>query len=1349
MTSTTDTITALVADAIVGWARHKATQIRVPLLPLCLDLGSRRLADTVRERLEPFSGPDAWYAVRGSPDADAVLLRNGRPTSAPAGVTSSVPLLYLVFWLRGEKGHELNAQSLADVPVLGIARLLSDRDHFTFPLEAAIAARCIEAADGWADAKARPTAREALGGAWNAVRGAVRTGRAGRGGAIAFVEQLEDYAAFLDRAMIDDSTWANLSVADRPGRLVGAWGDALPALGMFRIPSLASVVGIPVHTNEKVRRVRTQESWESVLLRTLGENREAEMDHSSLADTIAGKLSVEKQVAALTKKGIKLSQTDPDGARDALLNFCRTGDPSVRERVEWVFFEKPEDRRSASHGLKGLLIARNVRKPPIDPVERAVGDSKEPLVAAAGDERAEAIAAFVDRLRPTPDDPDRAQIAAAALRAIAQGEMPTEPVPTPAERDALQVVIGSSALDSVQLNRAIDLWDNLAASARSPGAEVKAPTLLLGLAQLCCKRLAAQAGGRWFPDGRRPVNGEQLVLRYLVRKGVDPYEFTWAADAWDAKTLEDLGRWLREKAIPAYKGEADDDVDDTDERDEPSLIFEVLRRASGKLLSLGTIEIDVDSDAVEITGRTAEHLASWQEKLTKGGDAAGRRPNQIFAGSHYVETAMGGLAVGWHRWTSSLATANAGWALASLVAPIDRAASDWVDAWAGELARVSASATSASVEMRRKRLEAEMGAALKSKDYETVERAHRDISMLSAAAGGVVPPTIEEVRSLLRLCTGERSEDGKSLQVILLPHHPLVLRLRRLADSLLSEVLTLLWTEGWPEQGLDHLRQALDDWGWPEPLHFYGFWDGDPLVFDSWLGDAGLASFARLSNTRVSQSAGPGVGEIARTVDRYLRLNRAAGDRLSLRFLGDADGRWAMKVTEELIDTRKPPFRADIAINAASDDLDDRILQVQSGTEERARSFEMGDDGAPPRVRVRRQNEDSATSVHLAMALGDVVPEFEPQATRQVPQSADRKTWDLSVLFAEAIPRPEANAFIVQDPRDELSVLAASAVGYAREGQLQVHVERYSFDKTLVRTPIEKLHAGAHWLVLVSRQPLHRAVQAAGEKVASLLDFRIVTERNRPVHISISVGAGQFEGDLVRLEGMLRFLLGSRVLGLGNAVVAAARSFVPGVAINAVGGTNIAHLEGLLGLLLTQRALGIVTDRLVLSIDQHQDLLSRRAGPIGDVLVLERSVNGLYATVAESKFSRSVVSADSPVTGTAVRQVKSTLEKLGHLSVNHPLTFVARHTLARAVASQIQLTSEDDVRARLEPFLQSALDKNCPILVSPASKCEVHLWSTSTATKDARVLDSNDVVIFSHSRSTTLAKLSDLVASSA
>ena len=48
-----------------------------------------------------------------------------------------------------------------------------------------------------------------------------------------------------------------------------------------------------------------------------------------------------------------------------------------------------------------------------------------------------------------------------------------------------------------------------------------------------------------------------------------------------------------------------------------------------------------------------------------------------------------------------------------------------------------------------------------------------------------------------------------------------------------------------------------------------------------------------------------------------------------------------------------------------------------------------------PEYGVRRENRGSATSVHLAMALGDVVPEFEPQAARQVPQSVSETTHPL------------------------------------------------------------------------------------------------------------------------------------------------------------------------------------------------------------------------------------------------------------------------------------------------------------------------------------------------------------------
>src|SRR5207248_10285100 len=98
-------------------------------------------------------------------------------------------------------------------------------------------------------------------------------------------------------------------------------------------------------------------------------------------------------IATLTER-IRLSQNDAGGAREALLNFCRTGDPSARERVEWLFFDKPDDRRSAQHGLRGLLVGRNVRKPPVDPFERAVTETREAVVAGAGEERAEAVVAW-------------------------------------------------------------------------------------------------------------------------------------------------------------------------------------------------------------------------------------------------------------------------------------------------------------------------------------------------------------------------------------------------------------------------------------------------------------------------------------------------------------------------------------------------------------------------------------------------------------------------------------------------------------------------------------------------------------------------------------------------------------------------------------------------------------------------------------------------------------------------------------------------------------------------------------------------------------------------------------------
>lgn len=1335
-------LTERVADAIVGWARIRARSMRdVPMLPLRLDLRDRALAEVVRAKLAALSGPDAWFEVRQSWDDDVVLLRNGRPEKAPPGVTGETPLLYLIFWLPGERGHELNSQSLADVPAISIGRLLADRESFAFPEEHAIEARCRDAGTAW-PLKHQAEAAVALVNAWKAVRGAIRTGKAGRGGAIAFVERLDDYALYLERAFIDDVAWAAIRVEERPARLVSAWGEALSMLGMFKMPALASVVGIEVRTDRKPGRSRVQENWESALLRIFAENREAEMDHASLADSIAGKLSVEKQVAALAGRGIRLSSTDPVGGQEALLSFCRTGDPSARERIEWLFFEKPDERRSAWHGLRGLLAARNVRRTRTDPVERAVAETQELLVAAAGDGRTESIVSYVQHLRPSGDEPERAQVAAAALRAIAEGQLPAEPAATGAERDALQAVLGSTALDASRLQRAIALWDALAAAARRPGAEAVAPTLLLGLARLCSSRLSVGDQGSCFPDGRRPILGEQLVVRYLARRGTDPLEFACSVDEWSDATLANIGRWLREKVVPAYQGEDDDDSEEGAEQDaEAELVFEVARRQGTKTEALGTIEIDVDAEAVGVVGRTAEYLASWAEELSTGVDGARRRVATLFAGNPQVETPAG-LADGWNKWTASLKKANTGWSLASLIAPIDHAAVAWVDAWASQLERFRSGAGAAGAEGKRRELEQERDAAIMRGDLQAATKFLRDLSQLTAAAGGAELPQIESVRSVLRTCTGRRSRDERVEQVVLLPHHPLVLRLRRLADVVLRDVLKQIWTEGWPEEGLEHLREALDDWGLPEPLHFYGFWDDDPLVFEGWIGDGWLASFGRLASTRSSQSVGPGVGEVARTVDRYLRLYRAAGDRLNLRFHGDRDGKWALAAIQALIDARKAAFRADVTVIGSPADLEDQVLETQLSAEERARAFEMGDDGATPRVRVRAQEKSTEQPVHLNVVLGDAVPEFRPQAERQAAPAADRKIWDVGVLFAEAIPRPDMNAFIVEDPRDELSLLAAAAVGYARNGQLAVHVERYSFDETRVGPPLKRLHADAHWLVLVSRQPLHRAVQAVGERVASLLDFRVITEKNRPVHASVSVGVGQFQSDLTRLEGMLRALLGTSVPGLATALVRAARRFVPGVAINAIGGTNAAQLEGLLGLILTQRQIA-ASDHLVLSVDQHQELLSRRAGPIGDVLILRRATDGIHASVAESKFTRGPVDAQSPVAATAVKQVKATVEKLIHLSAVHPLAFVPRHMLARTIASQIQLAADPAVTGRLQPFLAQALDQQQPLKVEPTSACAVHIWSTSEASVDGLTRDA-EVPVHVHSRNTTLSELREL-----
>src|SRR5262249_28756158 len=125
----------------------------------------------------------------------------------------------------------------------------------------------------------------------------------------------------------------------------------------------------------------------------------------------------------------------------------------------------------------------------------------------------------------------------------------------------------------------------------------------------------------------------------------------------------------------------------------------------------------------------------------------------------------------------------------------------------------------------------EMEAALQNGRFDEAQRLAAEVKALRDEPRPQAPDP-DRVRSLLRLATGLcRGEDGSIQHLILTPFHPIAVRLRALAEDILVAVLSRLWSEGWSEEALDDLDDVLRDWGLPDPLHIYGFWDGnDPLA---------------------------------------------------------------------------------------------------------------------------------------------------------------------------------------------------------------------------------------------------------------------------------------------------------------------------------------------------------------------------------------------------------------------------------------------------------------------------------------------------------------------------------------
>lgn len=1309
----------IVVETLTSWAEARIHDGAPPRRNYRLVLGDGGVAGRVAETLAERSGRKAWFVVRSSFAPDAVLLRNQRPAERPAGVEATTPLIYLVFWDEADDRHHQNAQSLRDLATVDTADVLGSDTELA--LEAKMAARCLAAAEIW-QGKAGETCRRQLGELWRVVRDTIRTGRGGREGTLPFVDRLEAYAEWLLEATLADDAWASLAPAYRPAALVRAWGEALPKLHLFRLPALASVLGTCVSAEPQAARKEDVAKWRSRFRELLSENQAAAADFTALDEQIAGRTGSAEARLKGELAGVPLSQDDPDGARKALVRFCRGDDADALGEVEWLFYEERNNRRSTSFGMKGVLIARR-SSTKVSPDVRAGDALHDVLVAACeGDADAQAsaaAAAFAEALRArVKGDGRHAAEAAALIRRLAAGESPEVPWADASARTVLLRVAQAPARDAGCLEQVADQWQKLGDIESS---SVDAPDLLLGLARLCARVLAQR-------------NVTALGGNLLVLSSGDAPRLELQLDAWTDDQRQRLATWLRDRVLPAVIDEDPDEAGADSEAEDQELEVEVaLRGAGGGLDRLGQVTVTWTTLLVEAT-RESSRLAAWamsdpEARRFRGADLLAALAHQKPVGHlEPVEAAF----ESYHYALTQKPHA----ALAHVLGPAPREARGWVEAWSRALAPLESGAV--DQERRRKALEEERDRAIEAEDLAGLKRIQAELKALDAAPTAQLPSQ-DAVRALLRVGTAE-IESGGARRLVLLPHHPLVLRQRLVAEELLCACLHTM-TSGWPAEALADLSGMLDGWAAPEPQHLYGWWDGDPLVFDEWIAAYRLALFRPFEVHDGADVARQGLREAGRVLDRYTRLFPAALDRLSLRVHADAEGRWALRLMDQIARGDGP--------DGLAADLDVRVDVPASsfareswGAPERRALLELHDDGTPPVIRLRALDATTAPA-HVAFVVGETVAALEPHLDRMTPRPPEGEVFAPSVLFEAGRPELLEKAFFIADPPDPLCRRVAIAVSYARNEQVQVHVERYGFDETRVREPVRELHRGAHWLVLGSRRPLYRAVQAAGEEVATLLDFRTTWDAGRQLHVCVSISAGDMKRDLERLGGLLRSVLGKEIPGLAERLVERARRFAPGFAINCAGAPSANAVKGLLGLLLTaEKVRETRAGALVLALDQHQLLLSRgRDESRGDILSLwQEDDGGVALAVAESKLTVGVASPADKVATDARAQVKRSFERLRRLTAVHPLSPRVRAEVRAAITEHVHLAAATRAEAEAaRPLFDRIASPACPLRLALAAG-EVHVWSLYDATAEQKVVE-EDCTVFVHGRSDTLARL--------
>jgi len=1324
-----------VVAAIVQWAIALPRPQARTRINLRLTFGSSSIAQKVADALRARSVEECAWVVRASTDNDAVRLRNSQPDWVPRGAS----LIYLVFWLPGHVGHDRNFESLRDIPPVTLDDFLSHSSEFVLECERGVTERIHDAFTTWPE-RTQDRGREHLLAAWNALRLCLR--ERGRDRSLRYVRDLAAYLSWVNAAGLSEDEWQQTPPDERARRLVVCWGENLPTLGMFKLPALASVTGIFVDPRVPIPSPsRTGERrWADYFDEMLSENVETATNFPGLEEAIAGNQTLRERLDDLVQK-VPLCQDSSKQqiARQALERFCESGDEAALNAVEWQFLKDETDRGSASQGLKGLLIARKLRSPQTNPLDKLEADTVATLEELAGAAMTESglVRQFVAEMRKrATDNRTEALTTSELLRAISAGLLPPGAM-SAHDRDLLAAVLNNPDRRPSDFERLARAWERHGRP--DADAPIEADSLMLGLLRLCHSRLVGHdlhQGVLSLRQSAEPAGELELSVHV---EGKRVAHSTPVSD-WSIERRTALHAWLRDKVRPLYFEVEPSDGDGEELRE---IAIDVTRVVNGKSSPFGAIGLVMLDRRAELLAATRWHtLTSAQIKQDFN---ANHLLDELFLSEKAERIGQDpedeALRHAWSAWRQAGGT-EPGWNYLAIVSPLPSEARAWVTAWSSALAKIDPREIE-NGELAR--IQRELAEPSTLADPIKLQRLASRMAELISGTKGRPAISVREVRKLLSLCTGVALSKGRPQYLVLTPHHPLVLRLRIIAEDLIAETLTQLWARGWDRRVLADLDGALDEWGLPEPVHCYGAWDGDPLVFDSWLED-GFGQFSALGANREADTLALGFNQVANELRKYGELSPAAADRLQLRFVADRGGHWAWNVLSAALGDKR--MRADVRIVTDVPPRQPLQLDIVVQKEElSAQKLEPGADGELPELRVRREDPRRTQEdvVHVNAVVGEVIDELRSSMSMLAASSRAESydVFDHRVLFHEAVPELAQFSFDVTDPPDGLSIAVARAVAFAASHPAQVFCERYSFDPSRCRYPLQELQQKAHWLVLASRQPLYRALQQSA--TSTLLDFYSVSVKGRPVHICVGIDSQRAEESGARLGHFVETLVASPVdRSQAMGMLGAARALAPGLAMRCISSTGSIELSGLVGLLLSAHAATREsTESLLLSLDQHQELLSG-SGQLSDLVLITLANRQVVMSVVEAKFATGSVSVDSTRIQEAARQVQSTIERMRRFTIDHPLALRTRTRLARAIVHRIHLGANASEQAgRWSSLVDAVLDPTVEIKVEPAPTA-IHAWSVSgdTVSGTHRLLSGEVVKI--HDRSETIEAMKQL-----